>query len=369
MHLSYLGRPAPSRLRRLAAAVLIAAGVTSGGLLTSASAAPSAGPDRATFGVAPATIGKTDVRPYFSFQIGAGGSYSDRVALVNFAAKPVDLIVFAADLANAGDGGLTVGLQAAKAIDAGGWVKLPIKAQTVHVPAGRSTGPGRVELPFTIQVPVNASPGDHGAAIVATLSTLGRNPQGQNVRLDQRVATRIYLRVSGAAAPRLAIENLRTTYHATANPFGAGRTTVSYTVHNTGNIKLGASQTVSVTGLFGTRAAAKAPADLGLLFPGASVSVTVEVSGVVPTGLQKAYVTAVPLVIADDSATIHATSATATISFFAAPWPQLATVVILIGLFGLALWYRHKRRRRPDGRGRHSGKLSPNAAVTERVSS
>ena len=99
---------------------------------------------------------------------------------------------------------------------------------------------GRVVVPFRITVPANASPGDHGAAIVAVLSTLGKNPKGENVRLDQRVASRIYLRVNGPLHPGLRIEGLSVTYRHSLNPLHGGSATVRYTVHNVGNVRLAA---------------------------------------------------------------------------------------------------------------------------------
>ena len=69
---------------------------------------------------------------------------------------------------------------------------------TVRVPARRSTGPGSVILPVLMRVPAGANPGDHVGGVVAVLSTIGTNKQGAKVRLDQRVATRLFVRVSGA---------------------------------------------------------------------------------------------------------------------------------------------------------------------------
>ena len=121
------------------------------------------------------------------------------------------------------------------------------------MPAATKIAVGRVVLPFRITVPANAAPGDHGAAIVAVLSTIGKNPKGENVRLDQRVASRIYLRVNGPLHPGLRIEGLSVSYHRSLNPLHGGSATVRYTVHNVGNVRLAAKQAVSVTGMFGTK--------------------------------------------------------------------------------------------------------------------
>jgi hypothetical protein len=223
------------------------------------------------------------------------------------------------------------------------------------VPAATRTAVGRVILPFRISVPANASPGDHGAALVAVLSTLGKNPKGENVRLDQRVASRIYLRVNGPLHPALRVEGLSVSYHRSLSPLGGGSATVRYTVHNVGNVRLAAvQQSVRVTGLLGTRSKTLAPADLPLLFPGASSVVTVRVPGVVPAVLEKAHVTLVPRLSADQKP-MALSKVTAAGSFLAVPWATIVCLLALILLAGLGIRMYRAARRRPRG-GRHGAR-------------
>jgi hypothetical protein len=316
------------------------------GAATPGGAAKTPAAPRATFGIGPATLGKSGARPYFSYQMGVGGSLADHVAVFNYGAKPLTLSVFAADLTNSDDGSLAVGLQGAATNDAGSWVRLAAKVQVVTLPAQNKNGPGKALLPLTLSVPKDAIPGDHGAAIVATLSTLGKNPKGEDVKLDQRIATRMYVRVAGPLHPALTIENVKVAYHATANPIGSGAATVTYTVHNTGNVRLSARQAVAVSGMFGTKAKEVAPPDLALLFPRSSETVTVNVADVRPTIWQKARITVTPALFADQ-APMAVPTARAVVGFTAVPWTLVAIIAALL-LLAAALLARQLLADRPS---------------------
>lgn len=310
---------------------------------------------RATFGIGPANHGAAG-RPYFSYEMGVNGVYHDTAVAVNFASQPIALSVFATDLGNAENGDISVGLQSQQIKDAGGWVQLPPKQSHIIVPARSARGPGLVLLPFTVKVPSNATPGDHGAAIVAVLTTIGKNAKGENVRFDQRVAVRLYLRINGPLLPELTIDGLHATYHGVLNPLGSGKATVTYTVHNTGNVRLAARQSVQVTGMFGMKSAVVTPPSVQLLFPGGSEQVRVTVSGVRPAVFAKARVTVTPLLFADQpQMAVHAVSAET--DFRAMPWPQLVSLsgllLLITGVFALRRLMR--KRRRPSRHGPPSG--------------
>jgi hypothetical protein len=318
-------------------------------------AAPVAKPPaKATFGIGPVTLGKSGARGFFSYQMGVGGSYSDRVAVLNYSQIPLALTIYAAELNNDDNGAIGVDLPTAPLRDAAAWVNLAKRTQTVQVAPATKKGPGRVELPFRVVVPDDAVPGDHAAAIVATLSTVGKNPKGQNVRLDQRVATRMYLRVAGPLHPHLSIENLTAKYRGTLNPIGRGTATVSYTVHNTGNVRLAARQVVSVTGMFGTTSKAVTPEDITMLLPGGSSRITVEVGDVLPTIWHKAKVTVTPMLF-NDQAVMPVPVSSQSASFTAVPWSLLGCVLLLVVLLIAVLLWRLRRKRAVPVGGRHGG--------------
>ncbi|MCW2524851.1 MAG: hypothetical protein JWO63_3186 [Frankiales bacterium] len=344
------------------------AATTSSGSSAAPSASPSTGsgsaktPARATFGIGPTTLGKTNARGYFSYDMGVGGTYSDHVAVYNYGASTLHLSVFAADLENGDNGDIAVGLQGAAFNDAGGWVKLNAKVIAVTVPGQTKNGPGRVILPFSIQVPNDAAPGDHGAAIVATLSTLGLNPKGENVRLDQRIATRMYLRVAGPLHPSMVVENLKVAYSGALNPIGRGSATVTYTVRNNGNVRLAASQAVSITGLFGTKSKTVTPPNVQLLFPRSSQTVTVHLTGIIPAVLEKAHVTITPLLF-QDQAPMAVSKANASVGFQAIPWTLLG-LLLLVLLLGAVGWFIRRRQSPPGDAGRHGAGHRPDGPKT-----
>ncbi|SOD72297.1 hypothetical protein SAMN05892883_1702 [Jatrophihabitans sp. GAS493] len=311
----------------------------------SKSAAKSA-PAKATFGIGPATGGRIDNRIQFSYQMATSGTYSDHVAIQNYAAAPVDLSVYAADLENSLDGDLAVPAASVRPKETGTWIKLAAPKQTVHLAAATTGGPGRAVLPFTVQVPYNASPGDHSAVIVASLTTLGKNPKGQNIALDQRIATRIFIRVDGAVHGRLAIDDLKVSYDGSANPLGHGKAHVTYTLRNSGNVKLGAKQAVNVTGMFGTKAIGPVIPDQVLLLPGATLPMSVEILDITPAFMEKVHVVTTPLVVKGDPDP-HARGATKTVSFWAIPWALITTVIAAILLIVAAYLIRRWRKNRP----------------------
>jgi hypothetical protein len=168
------------------------------------------------------------------------------------------------------------------------------------------------------------------------------DPNNPNVRLDQRVGTRMFIRVAGALEPNLAIENLSATYTGTLNPVGKGTAVVDFTVANRGNVKLGGRMTVDVSGLLGRQASVTLP-DQGLILPGNAVNFSVEVADVLPQVRDTATVTIIPLKLQGD-ADPELPDVVASTSFWAVPWTLIATILALL-LVGWFLW-----RRRAIGR-------------------
>jgi hypothetical protein len=189
-------------------------------------------------------------------------------------------------------------------------------------------------------VPANASPGDHAGGVLAVLTTFSKKPDGQNLRLDQRVATRVYVRVSGPLHPQLEIQHLKVTYHGQLDPIARGGVTISFTVRNAGNVKLGAKQSVGESGWLGSSSAHLK--DLPLLFPGAQVTETVQIRHVLPAIRAKAAVSLVPERLASDVdpslGTVHASAST-----WAVPWTFLLILAVLVIGVGGTRWWRTRR--------------------------
>ncbi|MFJ1709437.1 DUF916 domain-containing protein [Kitasatospora sp. NPDC088346] len=275
------------------------------------------------------------ITPRAAFQLSArpGATFSDRAVVTNTTGGPLTFLLYVADTYNTvRDGGLAVRGREETQHDVGAWGR-PEK-ETVTVPGNSS-----VTVGFTLTVPVDAAPGDHIGALVAVDDRV-RPGTGSFVGVQRGVGARIYLRVDGPQRPALAVEDVRFTPHNPRVPgIGASSTTVSYSLHNTGNVKLDPRASIRVGGVFAggptERQMANVPAEL---LPGERVQVTETWSGA-PSGWGYVNVTA----------TANGVSATGSDSFLEAPWAVAALVATAaVGLTVLRL----TRRRRAAARGR-----------------
>jgi hypothetical protein len=305
--------------------------------------APGAAPP-ATFGIGPANATGVDGRPFLNYLSNPGGRLADNVALVNLATTPAKLNVYVVDVENADDGSLAYQPKSAPKKDAANWLtlKTPHGASTVTMRA-RST----MIVPLMMSVPASASPGDHAAAVIASLTSTVKSSRGVLVPFEQRVALRTFIRVSGPLHPALSVVRVTASYHGTLNPVGSGRMTVQYMVRNTGNVKLGGRQRVSVSGLFGSAGQAHGLPDIPMLLPGSSVPVTATIPSVFP-GIRlvaKVNLTPVPPPTdADPAPVAHSGSA----AVWAIPWTLLGLIALILGL-GIFWFIRRRHRRRPPG--------------------
>lgn len=307
-----------------------------------------------TFGVQPANGKTRDGRPGLDYGATPGALVQDHVAVINLSTRPIALRVYTTDTQSTADGTYALKERAVDPVDVGAWTSVPEKFATVRVPARTDDGPGQVIVPLTMKIPKNAQPGDHSGAVLASLTSTVKNAAGTDVDLEQRVASRINVRISGPLEPALAIENLTTRYEAPDRRVGRGSVRMTYTVKNTGNVRLGATQFIRVTGWFGTSAEARDVPPIPELLPGGSVEVSQVVDGVTPTFRVSPLVqlTAVPHP-GDANPAVPPFRAMTTV--WAVPWVELLIVVLVV----LALWWR---RRRGRAGGTRSGRRSPVAA-------
>jgi hypothetical protein len=301
-----------------------------------------------TFGVEPASSRAPDGRPFFSFGVTPGGLLVDHVAILNYSLRPLPLSVYPQDAVNTASGGFTLKVGAIAPTDAGAWISLGRPRLSVTVPARRSvhSPPAALILPITLRVPFTATPGDHVAGIVAVLTSVARRGRA-NVRLDQRVATRVFIRVSGTVHAQLSVENVSASYQGTLNPVGRGQVTVTYRVRNSGNAILGGTQAVQVTGWFGQQVTVTTLPQVPLLLPGNSVEETVQVPGVFPSGPLTATVAVIPLHLQGEVDPGLVGKVTASTTLWAVPWPLFVVLLVLAGLG--AEYLRRRRRQSPAG--------------------
>lgn len=313
-----------------------------------ASAQTAASPALATFGLAAASGDLPDVRGWIDVKAAPGSVVFDRVAVVNQSDGPLNLDVYSADAENAADGSLGLPDRSVRAKDAGSWIA--VGAARVSVPPQSSAGVGRTIVPLTITIPPDAEPGEHVAGVVASLTATGSASNGQqttDVDLEQRVGLRLYVTVTGPTHAGLRISALRATYHPAAGLglAGPGSTTVTYTLTNTGNVRLAVEPTVSSSGVLGLGRARAAGQRVDELLPKASLTQTVELTSTWPLVLDHVQVrAAVTLPGEARDAGIGVPSAGTWM--WAVPWAYLVAIALIV----LAWWWLRRR----SGRARRS---------------
>lgn len=223
-----------------------------------------------TWGVAPAGADGPDGRTAFVYSLDPGEVVDDFVAVSNFSEEPIDLDVYGNDAFNTPEGAFDLLPADQEPVDLGSW--LQVAQEEITVPA-RS----RVIVPFRMTLPALATPGDHAGGIVASVVT--PSGEGVGVAVDRRVGARIYVRVSGDLRPVLEVDDLQARYHGSLNPLG-GRTTMTYTVRNTGNVTLTGQPDISAAGPFGLLRRHGEAAALPELLPGQSFTTRQEIGGV-----------------------------------------------------------------------------------------
>lgn len=239
---------------------------------------------------APASETGADGRSRFSYQVAPGQQVVDGYEVRNTGTSAQVMTVFATDAFNTPDGGYGLLDTGVAPTGGGSWVSFAAGAKQLSLPIAA----GATQLiRFTVNVPADASPGDHAAGIVISV----KSPSGQ-VIVDRRVATRVYVRVSGAIQAALTIGNIAASYQSQLNPF-AGTTSLVFTVKNSGNVALAANAVVGVNTFLGIGVTEPQHTSIEELLPGATRVVTMTVSGVAQLGYLNPYVHLIPTVDKD----------------------------------------------------------------------
>lgn len=305
-------------------------------------AVTSAGPARAadgdvTWTVRTAANGYGDDRSSFSYGVNPGGQVKDAMVVANHGKSELRLALYASDGYTTEKGQLDLLTKEKKSLGIGAWVHAT--SGSVRIAPGKSA-----EIPFTVTVPRNATPGDYVGGI---LTSLKQSDDAEGIAVDRRLGIRVKLRVSGALKPTLAVEGLHVDYHGTANPFGQGDATVTYTLHNTGNALLSGAQKVALTGPFGTldTSAGRIAAPPELL-PGEHWKVVVPVHGVTPALRLTAKATVTPAVTDAAGSTTSLKPVEATVTGWAVPWTLVLLIVLLLAAATAAYLLRRRNRAR-----------------------
>ncbi|MBM7820773.1 hypothetical protein JOE63_003250 [Cellulosimicrobium cellulans] len=294
-----------------------------------------------SWGLLPADNDHGTDRPNFSYAVRPGDTITDTVVVTNRSAQRLELRTYAADAFTTTSGQLDLLPAAERSTDLGAWITLG--SGSITVDPGQS-----IDVPFTIAVPADASPGDHSAGVITSLV---QQASASTVALDRRLALRVHARVEGALAPAVEVSDVEVVHHDVANPFGTSSATVRYTLTNTGNARVVPAESVAVTGPFGWAATTASDGELPELLPGSALEREVAVTGVRPLGRADATVDVTATAVGiGGGATASDDGAAQT---WAVPWAALVLVglALLVALRGPALVAALRRRRAGDAPG------------------
>ena len=292
-------------------------------------------------------------RPYFEPALTPGTTVSDSITVNNSTANPLTFTLYSSDAFNPDSGGFSLRPHFQAMTDIGLWIHL--SADKVTVPAHRS-----IDVPFAIAVPNDAQPGDHVGGIVAE-STAADFSQGGDlgVGVVQAVGTRIYCRVDGPVQPGLAITELKIEAPTSFGTLfgGSVNAIVSFTVTNTGNVRLTPAASGKLIPLIG-RSSPLAEVAIPELLPRGSARVTYPVTSVRPLGKVTASITV--------GAADYQVSGSQ--SKWLMPWLLLA-LVLLVFLLAFVVFRRRRARRRglvDDSSGSSSQDGRPKPGATKK---
>lgn len=291
---------------------------------------PAGAADNGSWSVSPTTEAGARPRPIFDYVLRPGLELTDSVTVVNKTAEELSFNIYAASAFNTDNGTFSARSRLDPKEGLAAWIDLDVDQLTL--------APGTsAEVPFTIVVPIDAEPGDLAAGIIAEniLTASETVDDGVNLDIVQSVGTRVYARTEGPVNPSLAVANFQIDVEeGVGSALGAAVDgVVTFTVVNTGNVRLTPTATLTLSPLFGS-GPEFTPVALQELLPGGSATLEQPFEGVLPFGRLEATLD----VEADDAAVSVGTS-TAVV-----PWLLILVVVAIV----VALVRRRRRRRVPQ---------------------
>lgn len=270
-------------------------------------------------------------RAFFIYSLSPGQVLHDSVTIRNLTAQQLRFNLFASDAVNSPGNG-AFGLQGPDAtkVDISRWVSLP--PSPVIVPSE-----AHVDLPFTVVVPADASPGDHtGGVVAAELRPSGQSGSGSaRVNIVRALGVRVYARVAGQVRPGLGVSSLTIHRNLPIVPHltGSGRAVVIYTVTNTGNIREEATARLHMTDVFGRTITNLPDMKVPELLPNGHVTVTEEWRRVPAVGRFTAHLE----LTTSDVRVVRAGR------FWAIPWVVILVLAAILVLIVATVAFKRRR--------------------------
>lgn len=326
-----------TRLAVATLALLTAAGAAT---LASAGQAVAATAPNHSWSIAPAgsAPGATSSRSDFELAARPGQILTDHFIVANRSPSPITFNLYSADGVNTRIGGaFALKLANEKQVDVGKWITLP--TDKLVIPAGTEA-----TVPYTVRIPLDATPGDHSGGIVAQDATPSIVTQGAvRVPVLEGAGVRVYVRVAGPVHPSLAVDDPQIVYSYPAlawlNSSGKGR--VVFDVANTGNMRLDVAVRVKAVNVFGSTIKQYRTITVPALLPG---STTLLSEKVIP--FPRAGIVRYDITLQSKTA-----SATTSVQVLLIPWVLVVIVIVLLLLAAYLLWRRHRRKKAPPASG------------------
>ncbi len=208
------------------------------------------------FSIQPATMNSTDAEKgsYFVYTLPPGGSASDTAVVMNSGATPMRLKLYAADGVTAIGGGTAFAADGERRSGVFPW--LSAGSREIAVSPGE-----RVPVPFTVNVPPDAVPGDHVAGWVVEGPPRAGSSGGVQTSITERSGVAVVVRVPGQTTEELAVADICMNQETGSNYF-------QVSVGNAGNVLSKASGALTVTrGSGDGQEVFNAPMDVGTVLP------------------------------------------------------------------------------------------------------
>lgn len=289
-------------------------------------APPASAAQNGLYSIQPATISGQNPREWFNYLLNPGATVTDAVTVTNLTTQSIAFNLYTADALNAQGGGFAINTDSAPKRTVGSWITLSDSLFTLPPHS-------LANVPFTLRVPKDITPGDYAGGIVLATVNPAIEKRG-NLTFDvfNDVGARVYVRIAGPLHPGLAVSKLSVKTHGFAGLVGGPvSSTVTYTLTNTGNQILNPTVRLNVSPLLGSGVKVP-PRIFSSLLPHNSATVTYKIKSMEPW-----LRLAASLKVSSGAGTT-----TAGTSAWVIPWLLILAVVLII----LLVWWLLRRRRR-----------------------
>jgi hypothetical protein len=340
-------KPIPAPILTALGAAALAASLTAAVLLAAdgaaAQEATEAEPAAVTWGVNPSSQDGPDGRAAFDYALDPGDTLIDFVGVSNFGTEPITVQLYASDAYTTETGAFDLLPSSEAPVDVGSWIGFNEQTLTVAPET-------RLDVPFALTVPADATPGDHVGGIVAAVTEETTDAGGNAILMERRVGARVHLRVSGELDPNLTPELGHVAYDYEWNPIEPGSVSFDYAVENTGNVRLQGELVARIAGPWDLLAREVVIAELPQILPGDRFEGTAEVDGIWPLAYLNAELIVRPEAVSEADTASRLVSGREAAGLWAPPWPQAAVAAALALLIWIVVKARKRKRRKEAAR-------------------